>query len=263
MPDPTLLLSILTCVMNAREDFQITAQSLPIALPTWAEWVVVDGASTDGTLNLARADTRCDTLVSEPDLGVYDAYNKALRHARGRYVWYLNAGDRLADDIFPALEALCAAHPDDAHPPIYCLSVYMERWHKAWHANPAVLTKSMSIPTPGVLIPRVALQNCGGFNTAMRTSADYDILLRLQASGRNRFVVDARTLTSYKGGGLSHIHRYLGFLEETLAQIHGGAFSSDQAMFRLVRRMVLSMDLKDVPFARWRLALRLARKILY
>src|SRR5690606_7209080 len=63
---------------------------------TWPrrELVVVDGGSTDGTLDiLGRHRDRIDRLVSEPDKGVYDAMNKAARLGRGDYVVFINAGD--------------------------------------------------------------------------------------------------------------------------------------------------------------------------
>ncbi len=89
-------LSILTVTYQA-------AQTLPLTLAstqaqTWTDWehVFVDGGSTDGTLDLiqAYAQTRPNVhWISEPDQGLYDAMNKALRLAKGEFVVFLNAGD--------------------------------------------------------------------------------------------------------------------------------------------------------------------------
>ena len=90
--------SIVTVVYNAETVLEGTARSL--MEQTWRdiEWIVIDGASTDATLEVARrflVEGR-DLLVTEPDRGVYDAMNKGLRLAKGKIVQFLNAGDRLA-----------------------------------------------------------------------------------------------------------------------------------------------------------------------
>ncbi|MBR1904295.1 MAG: glycosyltransferase [Alphaproteobacteria bacterium] len=74
------------------------------------EWLVIDGASTDGTLEKIRPyKDAIDVLVSEPDNGIYEAMNKGIRMARGRYLLFLNGGDCLYDkrtlaQVMPHLE---------------------------------------------------------------------------------------------------------------------------------------------------------------
>lgn len=62
------------------------------------EYIVIDGASTDGTLDIIRQyEQHVTDWISEPDRGLYDAMNKGLHRARGQYVWFMNAGDELYD----------------------------------------------------------------------------------------------------------------------------------------------------------------------
>ncbi|MBI5382482.1 MAG: glycosyltransferase [Opitutae bacterium] len=100
-------ISAITVCRNAAGTIAATAESL--ARQTWRdfEWIVVDGASSDDTLvRLAPWRTQIAQLVSEPDLGIYDAMNKGLRLARGRYVYFLNADDTLAaPDVFARIAA--------------------------------------------------------------------------------------------------------------------------------------------------------------
>src|SRR5690606_30099751 len=90
----TPVLSIITVTFNCRDLLPRTLESVQEQSFPGIEHVIVDGASTDGTLDLIRAHAdRLGSWVSEPDKGIYDAMNKGLHMARGEYVLFLNAGD--------------------------------------------------------------------------------------------------------------------------------------------------------------------------
>ncbi len=100
MPNSQPLFTIATVCFNAQSTLPATLQSLKEqASPPATQHVIVDGGSTDGTLSLIQAYARTSpmqvTTLSEPDKGLYDAMNKALALAQGRYIAFLNAGDRL------------------------------------------------------------------------------------------------------------------------------------------------------------------------
>ncbi len=86
------LISIITITYNAAETIGVTMASVAEQNCGDYEHVVIDGASSDATLEIARgyAGVR---ILSEPDHGLYDAMNKGLRMARGKYVLFLNSGD--------------------------------------------------------------------------------------------------------------------------------------------------------------------------
>src|SRR5271169_5280822 len=86
--------SIVTAVRNGARDIPVTLASVATQNYPDIEHIVIDGASTDDTVNVVRRLGRhVARLVSEPDTGVYDAFNKGLRLATGDIVAYLNAGD--------------------------------------------------------------------------------------------------------------------------------------------------------------------------
>ncbi len=90
--------SIITITYNAERFLERTIQSVIKQQATDYEYIVVDGGSTDGTLDIIkRHETQITTWISEPDRGLYDAMNKGLHRARGEYVWFMNAGDTLHD----------------------------------------------------------------------------------------------------------------------------------------------------------------------
>jgi putative colanic acid biosynthesis glycosyltransferase len=93
-----VLLSVVTIVRNDAAGLERTRAG--IAAQTGArdfEWLIVDGASTDGTAQIAQAfDETYASVVSEPDRGIFDAMNKGLERATGTFVVFLNAGDTFA-----------------------------------------------------------------------------------------------------------------------------------------------------------------------
>src|ERR1700712_4186557 len=90
--------SIITITYNAEPFLERTIQSILAQTATDYEYVVIDGASKDGTVAIIKQYEHCITSwVSEPDKGLYDAMNKGLHRASGQYVWFMNAGDELYD----------------------------------------------------------------------------------------------------------------------------------------------------------------------
>lgn len=107
--ETTPLISIITVCYQAEATIERTMRS--VACQTALEWehIIVDGASRDATLEIVRTYATARTRwISEPDKGLYNAMNKALKMARGRYVWFVNAGDTLRreDTIQTLVEAL-------------------------------------------------------------------------------------------------------------------------------------------------------------
>lgn len=89
-------ISIITVVRNAAAELDATLANVT-ALPVRAEIIVIDGASTDDTPRvIEKYASQITYNLSEPDKGLYDAMNKGLRAATGKYVWFINAGDRVA-----------------------------------------------------------------------------------------------------------------------------------------------------------------------
>ena len=91
-------ISIITIVYNGEDVLEVTMDSVRNQTYQGIEYVVIDGASKDGTMDIInRNRDLVDILVSEPDKGIYDAMNKGLSKANGDYVLFLNAGDYLRE----------------------------------------------------------------------------------------------------------------------------------------------------------------------
>ena len=96
--------SVVTVTYNAADVLEATIQSVCSQSYKNIEYLIVDGASSDGTVNIAEKYKISDydlisfEIISEPDKGLYDAMNKGLNAATGDYVWFLNAGDVLKNE---------------------------------------------------------------------------------------------------------------------------------------------------------------------
>src|SRR5690606_12018670 len=92
-------ISIITVVYNNVRDIEYTIRSVISQTYPNIEYIVIDGASTDGTLDVINNyRDRINVVISEKDRGIYDAMNKGLATASGDYVLFLNSGDELFDD---------------------------------------------------------------------------------------------------------------------------------------------------------------------
>lgn len=90
-------ISIITITYNAESTLRRTIESVATQEYDRIEYIIVDGASTDGTMGIVREYSNVITkYISEPDNGLYDAMNKGLKMATGDYVWFVNSGDEIA-----------------------------------------------------------------------------------------------------------------------------------------------------------------------
>jgi len=105
-------ITIITSTFNCREALVQTAASIRNQSLPDIQWIIADGGSTDGTLDVIKANSDLvDHWFSERDRGIYDAWNKATPHVRGDWVLFLGAGDLLLDtqSLSRAADALAVA----------------------------------------------------------------------------------------------------------------------------------------------------------
>jgi glycosyltransferase involved in cell wall biosynthesis len=93
--NPSPKISVITVVYNDKDHIGKTIESVLGQTYPHIEYIIVDGKSTDGTLEVIYHYKGVSRLISEPDSGLYDAMNKGLRAATGDYVWFLNSGDQV------------------------------------------------------------------------------------------------------------------------------------------------------------------------
>jgi len=172
------------------------------------ELVIVDGGSSDGTLDVVRgfADRLGDRLrlSSEPDDGLYDAMNKGLRMSQGRYIVYLGADDRMAHG---ALAAVNRALDANRSPGIVCGATTVVGPHGRWLEQPRSFAgdrvpRKAPARHQSIFVTRQALQGASGFDTRYAIAADYDLYLRLIEAGATEVLIDD-VLSEFRLGGVS------------------------------------------------------------
>ena len=207
----TLTISVITAVFNRADTIGHALAS--VQAQTWArvEHIVIDGASTDGTLQLLQAQRhRLAVLVSERDAGIYDALNKGLERATGEVVGLMHSDDFFADERVLERIALAFADPDvDA---VYGDLDYVakddegrviRRWRSGEY-RPARLAWGWMPPHPTLYLRRSVIEQWGGFDTRLRIAADYDAMLRYLGRGRIRLAYIPEVLVKMRVGGESN-----------------------------------------------------------
>ena len=106
-------ISIITVVFNGEQHIGRTIESVIGQTSEQVEYIIIDGKSTDLTLELIGRYEGVDQVLSESDSGLYDAMNKGLKLATGDYVWFLNAGDQVySPDTVEKMLAGIGSMPD-------------------------------------------------------------------------------------------------------------------------------------------------------
>jgi glycosyltransferase involved in cell wall biosynthesis len=200
------LVSIVTVCRNAAAEIEATIASVTAQTHPAIEYIVIDGASTDGTVEaIRRASENVDKWVSEPDAGIYDAMNKGARLATGEWIIFMNAGDRFYSN--DAIKKLLCARMTDAdvlygdHEVRYPGG--SSRIERA--AAPNNLWKGM-VCSHQALLSKTALLRHNPFDATERITADFAFLLQQQINGKRIVRCDV-VVASILAGGVSDRRR--------------------------------------------------------
>ena len=202
-------LSIITVSYNSAATIGDTLRSVAAQTHPDIEHIVVDGDSTDATLDVVRAEGRhLARVLSEPDRGIYDAMNKGLRLASGDFVGFLNADDMLATPHTAARIADAASTADA----VYGDLVYVHqdrpqavlRYWSSGAFSPARLRFGWMPPHPTLYLRRSVQQALGEFDLRLRIAADYDFMLRCLGLPGLRVAYLPEVLIRMRTGGASN-----------------------------------------------------------
>ena len=175
------------------------------------EYIVVDGASTDGTVDILREYEKkfkeagiAFRWKSEPDQGIYYAMNKGILQAQGEYIGLINSDDNYYPDTLKVVHDWAMRYPE--------VDVFhgLMRFHNGEQLvmiqgkDASVLTHGM-IEHPTCFVRREIYQRNGLFDTSYRYAADYDFMIRLYLKGCKFMLID-RILANYNENGRGNCH---------------------------------------------------------
>jgi len=184
---PAPEVSVVIGVRNGAATLQRCLDSIAAQDFASRETIVVDGASSDGTRELIARNARegrIDWWASEPDRGVYDAWNKAIRRSRGRWIAFLGC-----DDVFHDASSLAAlvragnAAGGRARvvygriDRVTAKGILVETIGVPWERAREAFLAGVNIPHPGTLHHREMLEERGLFDESYRIAGDYNLLL--------------------------------------------------------------------------------------
>jgi glycosyltransferase involved in cell wall biosynthesis len=204
-------ISVVTTCFNSQSTIVDTLNSVAAQSYELVEHIVVDGGSTDNTVEYVRRDSaRVARFVSERDEGVYDGMNKGWRLASGDVVGFLNSDDVYATN--DALAIVARAFGDPEVEACYGDLVYVARddlnrrvrYWKSRSFRPGLCLTGWQPPHPTLYVRRQVLERAGGFDTEFKIQSDFEFCLRIFEVLKVRSTYIPTLLVRMRTGGVSN-----------------------------------------------------------
>ena len=182
-------LSIITVCFNEAARIALTCDSVVNQTFQDFEWIVIDGGSTDGTLDILKCYAqRMNYFVSEPDRGIYHAMNKGIAQAHGTYLLFLNGGDYLyeADTLAKVFDSYIVFERD-----VYYGDLVFERTtglkrYTVLATDCYAMLVERFLPHPATFIKRKLFETYGLYDESLKIAADSEFFLRVFVSNKQR-----------------------------------------------------------------------------
>jgi len=234
-----MTISIVTVVLNDRNNIEATMRSI-VGQAVDVEYIVIDGGSTDGTLDIIeKYKDKISYFASEKDGGIADAFNKGLAVATGEIVGILNSGDVYVDGT---LEHVCRF--GESWDILYGDVIFVDGGYDfIFKPNHTLIESFMSLAHPGIFVKKSVYDKFGIFDTAYRYAMDYELMLRFFMSNV-RFAYAERLYANMSMGGASDLHWLEAYFESFVIKRRYYGFLSPFSFFvssslkRAVRNML-------------------------
>jgi len=204
-------ISVITICHNAADTIVDTLRSVAEQTYPYVEHVIIDGGSTDGTLELIKQyGAHTALVISEPDNGIYDAMNKGWQYATGDVIAFLNADDTYMHTN--VLQEVAETMADSQYDACYADLLYVgrdntERIIRYWKGGgykAGNCLKGWMPAHPTFFARREVFERAGGFDTHYQRQADFELMLRWFEVYRIRALYIPRIWTRMRMGGVSN-----------------------------------------------------------
>ncbi|EJC6734997.1 glycosyltransferase family 2 protein [Vibrio vulnificus] len=199
--------SIITVCYNSAKTIKDTIESVKHQAYSDIEYIVIDGGSTDNTLDILKAySDSIDVLVSEKDKGLYDAMNKGLKRATGDLIGILNSDDILAESHTIERVVSKAENVDGVYGDVgfYDATLTKKSRHyssKGFHK--AKFSRGFMPAHPSCYLKKSLIEQVGLYSLDFKIAADFDFLVRAFAVPNSSFCYLPEEIVKMREGGIS------------------------------------------------------------
>ena len=228
--------SIITVCLNAITHMKRTAESLGQQNYANFDWIIIDGGSTDGTLDiLEEYKDLISILVSEPDKGIYDAMNKGILHAKGQYLLFLNSGDSLCKPN--SLSSIDLSLNSD----LIVGNLFFSQSGLV-RESPQLLPKDYllkgMLPHQATFFRQDIFDKYGFFDTSYRIAGDYEMFSRLIQKYKVSYAHVPDIIANFDETGISSNDKFRNLRKKENHRIRWKYFPSYRYSFKSMRQMV-------------------------
>jgi len=205
-----LKISIITVVWNNKETIKDAIDSVLSQTYKDIEYIIVDGASADGTVEIVQSyGDKITKFISEPDNGLYDAMNKGLSCATGDIVGILNSDDFYIDD--KVIEKVIKEFEEKQVDSVYADLVFVKpdnlaktvRYYDSSHFTPLKFAYGWMPAHPTFFAKKEIYDKYGVFRSDLKIGADFDILVRFLYTNKISYSYMKEVLVKMRVGGIS------------------------------------------------------------
>ncbi len=200
-----MFVSVITPCLNSKETIRDTMESVLRQSYQKIEYIVIDGGSTDGTVEILKEYAplfgKRMLFVSEKDGGIFPAMNKGIRMSHGSLVGILNSGDCYEKD---AVEKMAAQYRAGSYQVLYGYMRVMgpRRSYYICRDRHQQLMEAM-IPHPTCFVSRNVYRDFGLYLECFKLASDYELMMRLYRTGKVSFQCIPEIITNFQHGGAS------------------------------------------------------------
>jgi putative colanic acid biosynthesis glycosyltransferase len=248
------LISVITVVFNNKELISQTIESLSAQTLSDYEYIVIDGGSTDGTVDvLIEYSKTIDYWISEPDKGIYNAMNKGIAAANGTYLLFMNAGDEFATE--KVLEKVSNFAIQNEYPAlIYGDSIDIteneeEYYHKARAID--LIYIGMNTQHQAMVFNIKKIKNIS-YIERYQLAADYALVCELQRKQEpDELKYLAYPICKYRLGGINEKKRFYAIKEDYLVRREVLELSTVKSLALYILHFAHTVIKKSFPIIRY------------
>lgn len=255
-------LSIVTATYNAAATLNQTIDSILGQTYSDYEYIVIDGGSTDGTVDILKQYDGRVNWISEPDKGIYDAFNKGVMRATGEYIYFIGADDMLFErDTLEKAICHLDGNVDVLSGGIYAVDekYAIEKFYSGVFANNKETYKGGMIPHPGMFVKKELVRKYM-FDCNYKIAADYKFFLQCYLDKSVKFEFISQPVAFFSNGGTCNENFEKTVIEDISVEkefnINNTRRNLSEAKWRRICKELLEkirlLKFVNVYFRRWR-----------